>query len=123
MENEFLDSVLQKLKEKNSYYMDVFEAEYPREIVIYKFQPAIQYLVEKGFIKTSLVGSQTRLELSPEGERHLLNGGFVAQAKYNNDILKYSKGSRDYARKAYIVAVIGIIVTIILFVIAVKLKL
>lgn len=123
MDNEYLDLILRKLNVNRSFYMDVFETEFSPEIVVTKFRPAIQYLVERNFIKSKLVGSQMYLELSPEGIRHILNGGFVGQEKYNNEILNYTKGSRDYAQKAYKVAIMGIIVTVILFIVTLILKL
>jgi len=76
MDNEFLDSVLQKIEEKKSYYMEVLQSEYTHEIVVSKLWPAIEYLNEEGLLKSRLVGNQTWIELSPKGQRHLLNGGF-----------------------------------------------
>jgi hypothetical protein len=79
MDNEFLDSVLQKISEKKSYYMEDLESEYNNEIVLFKLRPAIQYLGEEGLIKTRLVGNQTWIELSPKGQRYVLNGGFSGE--------------------------------------------
>ena len=79
MDNEFLDSVLQKIEEKKSYYLEVLQSEYTHEIVVSKLWPAIEYLNEEGLLKTRLVGNQQWIELSPKGQRHLLNGGFAGR--------------------------------------------
>lgn len=65
-----------------------------------------------------MIGTQEFVKLSATGKRHLVLGGFSEQSKYNSDILKYSKGSNEYAKKAYYVSIFAVLLTVILFIIS-----
>ena len=115
MDNDFLDHVLNSIKAKGSPYFNELEVEYEGDKTIFKFKDAIQYLIGNEYLISTQVGSQSKLHVTPKGQKLLLDGGFVGEAGYKKDILKYSKDSRDYARKAYYIAIAGIIVSILLF--------
>jgi hypothetical protein len=115
MNNDFLDKVLNSVMAKGSPYFNELEVEYKGDKTIFKFNDAIQYLIEKEYLKSTQVGSQAKLHVTPKGQKLILDGGFVGDASHKSDILKYSKDSRDYARKAYYIAIAGVIVSILLF--------
>lgn len=79
---------------------------------------AVKYLETRNFIEKLEWGSkQYKIQLSTEGKKFIFEGGFVSEYNYKKDILQYSKESRDYAKRAYIIGVIGIMVGIVIFLI------
>jgi len=77
-------------------------------------QPAFDFLVENGFTNYRLVGSQRYFDITPKGIRLEQEGGFAQLTKEKRDFLLYSKGSYQYATRAYYAAVIAIIIAIII---------
>jgi predicted transcriptional regulator len=118
MDNEYLDLILKDIANKKGVYHENLQEESYAKSNVFKFKDAIQYLTENGYIINNSIGSQSHYHVSPKGQKLLSDGGFVEESKYKKDILEVSRESRDYARKAYYVAIAGIVVAIILFLIS-----
>jgi hypothetical protein len=110
MDDSFLDEVLKKVSRPALHYYEVLEASYDYEEAITKLKPAVNYLLDHGYITSRNVGSQKYLDISPKGIRLLQEGGFIQVTKDKKDLRLYAKESRDYARWAFIVAILGLIV-------------
>lgn len=116
MDNNLLDEVLMLIEQKRFPFEEDVYHEFRNDIEKQlEVKEAINFLLNRQLLNKLDWGSQKKIELSAEGKKFLVEGGFVTEYKDKKDSLRYSKESRDYARKAYIIAVIGIIVTIILF--------
>ena len=120
MDDQFLDEVLRKVQDPQLHYYESLEATYDREEVIFKLKPAIDFLLENGYITSRDVGSQKYLDISPKGMRHVQAGGFVQVGREQKELLRYAKGSHDYARKAFIVGLLALIVAILSVLVAIK---
>lgn len=118
LEDTFLDEILAKVQDVKFHYYENIEACYSRDDVIYKLEPAIEFLIENNYIKYRLVGSQKYFDITPKGIQLEQSGGFVKAASEKQELFKYAKGSHDYARKAYFVSIAGILVAIILFILS-----
>jgi len=112
MEDSFLDKVMSKIQQVDLHYFENLEACYSQEEVIYKLQPAVEYLLAKGLVTCRLVGSQKFFDISPEGILLQQEGG-VQKANESQDLLRYAKGSYDFARKAYYAGLVAVAIAII----------
>lgn len=119
MEDSFLDEVMSKVQQVDLHYYENLEACYSRNEVVFKLQPAVEYLLTKGYITSRLVGSQKYLDISPEGVRLQEAGGFLKATKEKEDLLRYAKGSHDYARKAFYAAAVAVAIAIIAIIVSI----
>ncbi len=77
MDDHFLDEVLHKVQQTELHYYESLEATYTPDEIIVKLKPAIEFLLENGYITSRDVGSQKYLDISPKGTRHVQAGGFI----------------------------------------------
>lgn len=110
LDDVFLDQIIAKVQEQNLHYYENLEACFSREDVVYKLEPAIEYLVENNYIKYRIVGSQKYFDITPKGIKLEQSGGFAKLTNEKNQLFIYAKGSHDYAKKAYYMTIVAVII-------------
>lgn len=115
MDNEYLDKILITIRDnyRGRVETNILKGE-NQFINAGNWPSAYPYLKGKQYIKVIDYGYEL-IELTPEGERFLQEGGFSAKDHYKNETLQVAKDSRKYALLAFIVSIISILVSILLW--------
>lgn len=126
MENELLDKILAELSDSSDITL--------AEDLIEKFNlgggewncPEFKFLESKKYLRIDREGavsktqnhfsSKAALKITALGLHFIKNGGFINESKYKDETLQVAKDSKYYAKWAFIISIIGIAITILLFV-------
>ncbi|MCU7549214.1 hypothetical protein OCK74_08810 [Chitinophagaceae bacterium LB-8] len=120
MDNKLLDDILIKLSSINGQIaFSIFVEENPELYKHPRFKKAFRYLAEEGYIThdNTFLGL---CRLTAKGYRFVEEGGYSADENYKLQTLEFARKSKNYAFWALLISLLGVIISIILFLIEKK---